>query len=163
MRQRLINRWTLAALALVVVIVAGAAVIAARYEPAQPLAIAFDPPPEVSGKICINGQAAAPGWYDLRPGDTIEDILAASGAARGTSANISLYIGAVTGEQRININTAGAWLLQALPGVGETRAEAIIAYRVTHGLFRDVDELTAVEGIGPGLLEDIRDLIMVGE
>lgn len=161
--QRLINRWTLAALALVVVIGAGAAVIATRYEPAQPLVITFDPDPEVSGNIYIDGQAAASGWYDLRPGDTLESILAASGVICDTSATISLHIGTVSGEQRININTAGAWLLQALPGIGETRAEAIIAYREAHGLFRDVDELTGVEGIGPGLLEDIRDLITVGE
>ncbi len=163
MMRRLINRWTMAALALCVVIAIGIAVIAARYEPAQPCVITFSSPPDYSGKVYVDGQVAAPGWYDLRPGDTLEDILRASGGTPVNAGDITLRVGSVTGEQRININTAESWLLQALPGIGETKAEAIIAYRESHGLFRDVDELTEVEGIGPGLLDQIRSFITVGD
>jgi competence protein ComEA len=65
--------------------------------------------------------------------------------------------------QKININTAGAWLLAALPGIGEARAGAIIAYRTENGPFRDINELLNVPGIGEATLENIRDLVTVAD
>lgn len=159
----LINRWTLAILALVIVIVIGAVIVAARYEPDQPVVITFGPPPETVGTIFIDGKIAAPGWYDLRPGDTLDGLIAAAGGTAGAGDNISLHIGTVSGAQKINLNTAAPWLLQALPGIGETRADAIVAYRESHGFFRDIDELVFVEGIGAALVEDVRPLVTVGE
>lgn len=63
----------------------------------------------------------------------------------------------------ININTATAEELQALPGIGESRAEAIVAYREEHGPFTYVEDLRAVSGIGEGILTNIMDYITVGE
>lgn len=63
----------------------------------------------------------------------------------------------------IDINTATAEELQALPGIGKTRAEAIVAYREEHGEFTYVEDLKAVSGIGEGILENIIDYITVGE
>lgn len=63
----------------------------------------------------------------------------------------------------ININTASAEELQALPGIGKTRAEAIVAYREEHGPFTYVEDLRGVSGIGEGILESIMDYITVGE
>ena len=63
----------------------------------------------------------------------------------------------------ININTATAEELQALPGIGKTRAEAIVAYREEHGPFTYVEDLRAVSGIGEGILANIMDYITVGE
>lgn len=63
----------------------------------------------------------------------------------------------------ININTATAEELQALPGIGETRAEAIVAYREEHGPFTYVEDLRGVSGIGEGILANIMDYITVGE
>ncbi len=64
---------------------------------------------------------------------------------------------------RIDINRAEAWLLEALPGIGETRAQAIIAYRQQNGGFGHIIEITNVKGIGPTIYEDIKDLITVGD
>ncbi|WP_294551443.1 ComEA family DNA-binding protein [uncultured Pseudoflavonifractor sp.] len=61
----------------------------------------------------------------------------------------------------VNINTAGSEELQTLPGIGEKRAEAIIAYREEHGPFRIVEDLTDVSGIGEGILSQIIDYITV--
>lgn len=61
----------------------------------------------------------------------------------------------------VNINTAGAAELSVLPGIGESKANAIISYRSEHGPFSSVNELTKVRGIGTGLLEKIRDLVQV--
>ena len=65
--------------------------------------------------------------------------------------------------QKIDINRAEAWLLEALPGIGESKAQAIIAYRQQNGGFGHIIEITNVEGIGPAIYEDIKDLITVGD
>jgi competence ComEA-like helix-hairpin-helix protein len=65
--------------------------------------------------------------------------------------------------QKIDINRAEAWLLDALPGIGPSKAQAIIAYRQQNGGFGHIIEITEVEGIGPAIYEDIKDLITVGD
>ncbi len=56
----------------------------------------------------------------------------------------------------VNINTASAEELQALPGIGEARAAQIVSLRKERGAFRSVDELLEVRGIGPAMLERLR-------
>ena len=63
----------------------------------------------------------------------------------------------------VDINTASAeTLAAAMVGVGEKRAEAIVAHREAHGPFSSVDELVQVSGIGSRLLEENRDKLRVG-
>jgi competence protein ComEA len=56
----------------------------------------------------------------------------------------------------VNINTASAEELQALPGIGAARADEIVTLRKTRGPFKTVDELLEVRGIGPAMLERMR-------
>lgn len=56
----------------------------------------------------------------------------------------------------VNINTASAEELQLLPGVGESRARAILATRKQQGGFSKVEDLTQVKGIGSSMLERMR-------
>lgn len=63
----------------------------------------------------------------------------------------------------VNINTATAEELQLLPGIGQARAAAIVAYREEHGPFVYVEDLLGVSGIGEGILANIIDYITVGE
>lgn len=63
--------------------------------------------------------------------------------------------------EKINLNTADSYDLQRLPGIGEKRAEDIIAYREEHGPFQTVDELDEVSGIGSGILEGLREYAAV--
>jgi comEA protein len=65
--------------------------------------------------------------------------------------------------QKIDINRAEAWLLEALPGIGPSKAQAIIDYRQQNGGFAHITEITRVEGIGPAIYEDIKELITVGD
>ena len=62
----------------------------------------------------------------------------------------------------VNINTADADTLTALPGIGRVLAERIVAYRQQNGSFRAIEEITKVEGIGEKKAEAILDLITVG-
>ncbi|MDR0963665.1 MAG: helix-hairpin-helix domain-containing protein [Clostridium sp.] len=61
----------------------------------------------------------------------------------------------------VNINTADASLLGTLPGIGESRAADIIAYRETHGSFRTIEEIMNVSGIKEAAFNKIRDKICV--
>jgi len=65
--------------------------------------------------------------------------------------------------QKIDINRAPAWLLEALPGIGEVKAQAIIDYRQQNGLFNNINELLKVRGIGQTTLDNIKDLITVAD
>lgn len=62
----------------------------------------------------------------------------------------------------VNINTADAETLAALPGIGQVLAERIVAYRRQNGSFRAIEEITNVEGIGEKKAEAILELITVG-
>lgn len=62
----------------------------------------------------------------------------------------------------VNINTADADTLTALPGIGRVLAERILAYRQQNSFFRAVEEITNVEGIGEKKADAILDLITVG-
>ena len=48
----------------------------------------------------------------------------------------------------VNVNTAPASQLESLPGIGPSKAAAIVAYRTEHGAFTSIDSLQAVPGIG---------------
>jgi competence protein ComEA len=60
---------------------------------------------------------------------------------------------------KININTATARELEALPGVGEVIAARIVAYRDQTGPFRSVDDLIHVEGLSDRAIDKIRELV----
>ncbi len=62
--------------------------------------------------------------------------------------------------QAINVNTASAQELTALPGIGKAKADAIVAYRDAHP-FKDVSELTEVKGIGPKMLEKLTPYVTI--
>lgn len=62
---------------------------------------------------------------------------------------------------RTDLNSATAAALDALPGIGPTRAASIVQYRAQHGPFRSVEELGQVPGMGPAALARVRDHLAV--
>ncbi|MHA6493806.1 ComEA family DNA-binding protein [Pseudomonas borbori] len=68
----------------------------------------------------------------------------------------------VAAVSKINLNTADAETLQReLLGIGQVKAQAIVAYRDEHGAFASVDELLEVKGIGAATLEKNRDRLSI--
>ena len=74
----------------------------------------------------------------------------------------STQIAAVPYQPRIDVNRADWPELCLLPGVGETRARAIVAHRQRHGPFRRLDDLRAVPGVGPKTITSLRNLVWTG-
>ena len=64
----------------------------------------------------------------------------------------------------MNINTADKdTLMTAIKGVGEKRAEAIIAYREQNGPFKSIEELAEVRGIGASIVEANMDNLSIDD
>lgn len=135
--------------------------------------------------VNVVGAVASPGVYRLASDARIDDALRAAGGAspdadldrvnRAQKLTDGAHIFIVrkgqampsppsgstssnegSSQETVNINVADAKQLESLPGVGPTTAQAIIAYRTSHGPFRSVDDLGKVKGIGPSKLEQIR-------
>lgn len=66
------------------------------------------------------------------------------------------------GDSRIDLNTADVGQLSTLSGIGQSKAEAIIAYREEHGGFTSIEEIMNVEGIKEGTFSKIKDKISAG-
>lgn len=121
----------------------------------------------ITGQIYVSGEVNNPGSYPLAAGDTVQGIIRAAG---GTTDNadtnqLEFRVANLAGEppQKVNINRAEAWLLMALPGIGEVRAKAIIDYRQRNGPFHSINELVNVAGIGTDTFEQIKQLITVSD
>lgn len=169
-KNKVSQYWALTTILLVVIIVIGGAVAWSRYRESQPVEISIAKPPsqEQLNQIYIGGAVTNPGFYPLNAGDSINDIIQAAGGTTISAdpSQLELYIPEVGQEyqlQKVDINRAETWLLEALPGIGETRAQAIIAYRQQNGPFHHIYELTKVEGIGDTTYEQIKHLITVAD
>lgn len=159
--------WTLIIIILVAIIASGGLVAWSRYTPNQPIEIFIPQSQQWQGEIYIDGAVTMPGLYPLKEGDSLATLVQVAGGTTA-SANLSglkLYIPETGGiqPQKIDINRAEAWLLEALPGIGKTLAQRIVDYRQQHGSFRNTNELLKVAGIGTTTYEQIRDLITVAD
>lgn len=63
----------------------------------------------------------------------------------------------------VDINTASQADLESVKGLGPVKAKAIIEYRNQHGMFKSVEELANVKGIGAGILKRLGDQVSVQE
>ncbi len=160
--------WVLIIVLLVAVIAIGAALACSRYNRSQPIEISMAPSSEVQGEAYIEGAVSNPGIYPLKAGDTLEALIQAAGNATSNAdlSHIKIHIpeaGEKTQPQKIDLNRAESWLLEALPEIGETRAQAIIDYRNLNGAFRSINELLKVEGIGASTYDKIKHLITIAD
>lgn len=149
-----------------------------------PTAVVIPSPTPAPVRVYVSGAVKSPGVYTLPPGSIVQDAVElAGGFAEGADAS-SINLAArlsdgqqvpvlLKGESRpsntpqavatlsgpVNVNTASASELEALPGIGPVLAQIILQYRQEHGPFRTVDALLLVPGIGPATLDKIRGFI----
>ena len=154
---------------LVVAAIAGGVTLAVQHSRSQPVEIVLSQtePPELSGELYIGGAVANPGIYPLREDDTMLALLLDAGVEPNADlSHIELYVpreGEEQSPQKIDINRAQPWLLEALPGIGEVLAQRIVDYRSENGHFRRIEDLLKVGGIGPATFEKIRAYITVSD
>ena len=154
---------------LVIAAIAGGVTLAVQHSRSQPVEIVLSQtePPEQSGEIYIGGAVANPGIYPWREDDTVLALLLDAGVEPDADlSHIELYIpreGEDQSPQKIDINRAEPWLLEALPGIGEVIAQRIADYRSENGPFRRIEDLLKVSGISPATFENIKDCITVSD
>lgn len=85
----------------------------------------------------------------------------ASASSSSSSSSVSSSTSGASSSDLINLNTATASDLQKLNGIGEKKAEQIIAYRQEKGSFKSIDELKEVSGIGDKTFAAIKDQLTI--
>jgi competence protein ComEA len=144
------------------------------------------PPAGLEVVVHVVGQVVAPGLVHLPAGSRLADALDAAGGATPEAdlAAVNLARVLTDGEQIVvprpgeqlagaidagssgpgamDLNAAGTGELDTLPGIGPVIAQRIVDWRTDHGGFGSVEELGEVSGIGPSLLDGVRDLVRVG-
>jgi len=154
---------------LVIAVIVGGVMLIVKHRKSQPAEIVLSQtePPQQTATVYIGGAIVNPGIYPLKEGDTIQSLLSSAGIETDADLNhIKIYIpreDETQSPQKIGINRAEAWLLEALPGIGSSRAQAIVDYRNENGPFKRIEDLLQVEGIGEGTFNKIKDYITVSD
>jgi len=166
MKTQANHLWTLTAMTLATLALAGAFLAWSRYQRGSPLEIHLADLTQMQGSVYLGEGVVHPGTLPFSTEDTIGDLVRAAGGLTDGSnlehLSLSFSRGPV-GPQKVDINRAETWLLEALPGVGDTLAERIVDYRRQHGPFRNTIDLTQVSGLGRDTYDKIKDLITVGD
>jgi competence protein ComEA len=136
-------------------------------------------------RVYVSGAVVHPDVYALPPDSIVKDALTAAGGPADDADldRINLALPVADGQQvyvprlgednppvqppsrlpqagdKVNVNTADMAALESLPGIGPALAQRIVDYRQAHGPFARPEDIMEVSGIGPGVFEEIRDLI----
>lgn len=125
---------------------------------------------EKTYEIEVKGAVKNPGVYEVKKGETIEDVLMEAillDDADTSSLNLtrSLYpyqvivVDQIAEEKKISINSATIEELDTLAGIGKATAEKIIEYRERNGGFSYLEEIMEVSGIKEKTYAKIKDKI----
>jgi competence protein ComEA len=163
----------------------GASTSAGAAVPSSEASVAATPARAATVTVHVVGEVRRPGVYELAGGSRARDAVAAAGGLLGDADQAAVNLARVVedGEQiavprqgaavagaaagtagaataaKVDLNTATAEQLDALPGVGPATAAKIVADRAANGPFRTVDDLMRVSGIGPAKFDALKDLV----
>ena len=136
--------------------------------------------------VDVKGEVMNPGVYEMDIDARVNDVIQTAGGfsenADQSQVNLAQKVqdemiilipkagesesahgmnGGQPGFDKIRINYATQQEIEALSGIGPSKAAAIIQYREEHGLFKKVEDLLEVSGIGEKTLEALKDDIQV--
>ena len=128
--------------------------------------------------VHICGAVNEPGVYEMDAGSRIFEAIEVAGGMKQQAAADSInqaevisdgqqiYImskGEVETESdgKVNINKASKEELMELPGIGESKADAIVRYRQQNGNFKSIEGIMEIEGIKEGVFRKIEEKITV--
>ena len=136
--------------------------------------------------VYICGAVKVPGVYALPEGSRVYEVIqAAGGLSEGAdeylvnqaeevtdgmmiqvytqeeAKELSEKSSASSGDGKLDINTASVSDLMNLPGIGKSKAEAIVAYRETEGIFSRIEDLMKIPGIKEGVFIQLKEHIKV--
>lgn len=171
--------------ALVAALAGGFTWLAVRPAPRRVEIVIPAPAPVV---VQVSGAVGSPGVYTLPAGSRVADAIAAAGGFSSVAAAESVNQAAKLADGArvdvpvraspsqgngasgpaaaqgppglIDLNTATQQELESLPGIGPTLAAAIIDFRSKNGPITRVDQLLAVDGLGPKKIEAIRPFLV---
>lgn len=166
--DKLSRFWLLATFLSIIIILISSLIIWAKQDKGRPITISSPPSSNFSGDIYIDGAVSNPGIYPLKDNDSLTSLIQASGGMDQNAdlSRMRLYIPQVNENiqpQKVNVNRAEVWLLEALPDIGKVRAQAIIDYRQQNGPFSNIGEIAKVPGINSSTFEKIKDFITITE
>jgi len=153
----------------------------------EPAIIDDEQPLPSTINVYVAGEVLHPAVYQLPEGSIVRDAVEAAGgttnnadliavnlaarledgeqvtvpslSADGTSTSIGVSQSAGTTSTRVSINRGTLADLDTLPGIGPSKAQAIIDYRTQHGPFKRLEDLQNVKGIGAKTFEQLKPLI----
>lgn len=135
--------------------------------------------------VYVTGAVLHPGVYEVGGNMRVSDAVEAAGGFKSNAAADYLNLAAQLSDGEkitvptkkeakalnkendsneshlVNINTAAKEELMTLPGIGESKADAIIAYRQENGNYRNIEELMQISGIKEGVYSKISEYITV--
>ena len=100
---------------------------------------------------CADGQAEKKAGIQTSP----------DGDMQTTDRNVRSNSAPALENGLVNLNTADVAALMTLPGIGESRAKAIISYREQHGAFAKIEDIMKISGIKQAAFSKIKDKITV--
>lgn len=139
--------------------------------------------------VDVKGEVVNPGIYEASPDERIQDLITRAGGFRKkadqSKVNLAqkikdemvIYVpkigektsdislnsptDSVNSTEKVNINNATSEQLQTISGIGPSKAAAIIEYREKQGLFKRIEDIKNVTGIGDKTFEKLKDAITV--
>ena len=162
--------WLIIIVALLTCLLSSGILLVIKLASQRPTEISINSttPPNYSFEIYIDGAVANPGIYPAEKGDTIANLMQAAGLVPDAdTSQLKLYIPSINESrlqprgQKISLNQADAWLLEALPGIGQGKAQAIVDYRSKYGPFHRIEDLLKVTGISKSTIDNIKNLVSV--
>ncbi|MBE6124306.1 MAG: ComEA family DNA-binding protein [Erysipelotrichaceae bacterium] len=127
-------------------------------------------------EVSISGEVTDPGTYYLPKGAVLKDLVAYAGgftdcadvsnltASETLKNNANYYVPTSKVEETkimISLNEASLSELETIPGIGNSLAARIVAYRVENGNFTSIEQLCNIKGIKEETLEKIKSYIYI--